>query len=41
MLEILKSNDLNELLLQCRICRCLYNFYIVLKALSLLIELNL
>ena len=41
MLKILRSNDLNELLLQCHVCRYLRNFYVVLKVMSLLIELNL
>ena len=41
MLKILRSNDLNELLLQCHVYRCLCNFYVVLKVLNLLIEFNL
>ena len=41
MHKILRSNDLNELLLQSHVYRCLCNFYVVLKVVSLLIEFNL
>ena len=41
MLEVLKPNDLNGLVSQCHVYRYLYNFYVVLEVLSLLIELNL
>ena len=41
MHEIIRSNDLNELLLQSHDYRFLCNFYVVLKVLSLLIEFNL
>ena len=41
MLEVLRPNDLNGLLSQCHVYRYLYNFYILLEALGLLIEFKL
>ena len=41
MLEILRPNDLNRLVSQCHVYRYLYNFWVVLEVLGLLIELKL
>ena len=41
MHKILRLNDLNELLLQSHVYRCLCNTYVVLRVLSLLIKFNL